>query len=75
MNNRFKNVYFWLGLIGVFFTAGGVDFNTLTSWNLLFASIFDIFKNPASLMGVIMAMVGVFVDPSTPGIKDNKGVK
>ncbi len=71
MNSRFKNIYFWLGLIGIFFTATGVDFNTLTTWSLLLSSILDVLKNPVAVMSVIMAILGVFVDPSTPGIKDD----
>lgn len=71
MNNRFKNIYFWLGLVGIIFTAAGVDFNTLTTWNLLLDSIFDVLKNPVAVMSVVMAIVGVFVDPSTPGITDD----
>ncbi|EPZ62705.1 holin, phage phi LC3 family domain protein, partial [[Clostridium] sordellii VPI 9048] len=42
MKNRVKNPYFWLGLGGVIFSAAGVDFKTLTSWNLLGNALLDI---------------------------------
>ena len=32
---RFKNPWFWLGLVGLFFTAIGVSPETLTSWAAL----------------------------------------
>lgn len=71
MEKRIKNIYFWVGLIGIIFSAAGADFNSFTNWNLLFKGILDILNNPVSVLSVIMAVLGVFVDPTTPGIKDN----
>lgn len=65
-------MYFWLGLIGIICNAANVDFNTLTSWKLLFQSILSILNNPVAVMSVTMAVLGVFVDPTTKGLKDNK---
>lgn len=72
MNNRYKNVYFWIGIIGVIFSAAGVNIEMLTSWPILFESILGILGNPFLLMSVIAAIVGISVDPSTPGFKDKK---
>lgn len=72
MKNRVKNPYFWLGLGGVIFSAAGVDFKTLTSWNLLANALLDILANPVAVVAVIAAVIGVVVDPSTKGLKDNK---
>lgn len=72
MKNRLKNPYFWLGLGGVIFSSAGVDFNTLTSWNLLGDALFNILANPVAVVAVAAAIIGVFVDPSTKGLKDNK---
>ena len=72
MKNRLKNPYFYLGLGGVIFSAAGIDFNTLTSWSLLGNALLDILANPVAVVAVIAALVGVFVDPSTKGLKDNK---
>jgi len=72
MEKRIKNVYFWLGLVGIFFSAAGVDFNALTSWKLLLDSILSILNNPVAIMSVTMAIVGVFVDPTTPSLKDKQ---
>lgn len=72
MKNRVKNPYFWLGLGGVIFSASGVDFKTLTSWNLLGNTLLDILANPVAVVAVVAAVIGVVVDPSTKGLKDNK---
>ncbi|CEP79300.1 Small integral membrane protein [[Clostridium] sordellii] len=72
MKNRVKNPYFWLGLTGVIFSSAGIDFKTLTSWDLLANALLDILANPVAVVAVIAALVGVFVDPSSKGLKDSK---
>lgn len=72
MKNRLKNPYFWLGLGGIIFSAAGVDFKTLTSWSLLGDALLSILANPVAVVAVTAAIIGVFVDPSTKGLKDNK---
>lgn len=72
MKNRFKNPYFWLGLGGVIFSAAGIDFKTLTSWSLLGEALLSILANPVAVVAVIAAVIGVCVDTSTKGLKDNK---
>lgn len=72
MKNRVKNPYFWLGLGGVIFSAAGVDFKTLTSWNLLANALLDILANPVAVVAVIAALLGVCIDPSSKGLKDNR---
>lgn len=72
LKNRLKNPYFWLGLGGVIFSAAGIDFNTLTSWSLLGQAFLNILANPVAVVAVAAALIGVIVDPSTKGLKDNK---
>lgn len=72
LKNRLKNPYFWLGLGGVIFSAAGVDFNTLTSWSLLGQAFLNILANPVAVVAVAAALIGVVVDPSSKGLKDNK---
>ena len=70
MEKRIKNIYFILGLVGVIFAAAGVDFESLTNWKLLFGAVVGIINNPVAIMSVAFAILGVFVDPTTPGVKD-----
>lgn len=70
ISNRCKNIFFWLGIIGTIFSAAKIDIQTMTSWSLLIDALKNIIMNPIMLLSVIAAIVGVFVDPSTPGFKD-----
>ena len=71
MNNRFKNPYFWFGLVGVICAAANISFESLTSWEILYEDLMNILANPFLLGSVIVAVVGVFVNPTTKGLKDN----
>lgn len=76
-NPKVKNPYFWLSMFGLIFAAAGIDFNTLTSWDLLLAAIMSILQNPVSIVAVITAMLGIWNDNSTKGMdkfkaKENK---
>ena len=73
MKQKIKNIYFWIGLMGVVFGSAGINFETLTSWKLFFEAILSILGNPVALTWTILGVLGVFVDNSTPGFKD--GVK
>ena len=70
MSVRFKNIFFWLGLIGTIFSAAKIDIQTMTSWSLLIDALKNIIMNPIMLLSVVAAVIGVFVDTSTPGFKD-----
>lgn len=72
MNNRFKNPYFYFGLIAVILTAMGVDAQTLTSWGALKEAIINLLSNPFLLGSVIVAITGVVIDPTTKGLRDGK---
>lgn len=68
--NRLKNPYFWLGLLGVFATSIGVNVENLTSWQALCQAMLDYISNPSLIVASVVAILGVFIDPSTKGIKD-----
>lgn len=70
LKERFKNPYFILGLVGIVFSAAGIDFESLTNWSILWQNVLGILNNPYLLMSVVMAVLGVFVDPSSKGLKD-----
>ena len=68
INNKFKNPYFWLSVIALIFSASGVDFNQLTSWELLGEALLEIVNNPVSVVAVITALLGIWNDNSTKGM-------
>ena len=67
---RFKNYMFYVGIVGVVFSAAGIDFNSLTSWGLLLDSVLQILNNPVSIVSVLMAIMGIITDTSTDGFLD-----
>jgi phi LC3 family holin len=68
MKNKYKNVYFWLGLVAVVFAAAGVDVEMLTTWSLLRDSLLEVLLNPFRLGTVVVAIIGVFNDNGTKGL-------
>ena len=69
---RFKNPWFWVGLCGTVLTAMGVSPEMFTSWGAVWESVVNLFSNPFMLVSVVLAVLGVFVDPTTAGIGDSK---
>lgn len=67
-NAKFRNPYFWLSIFALIFSASGIEFNTLTSWQLLGAAVISIINNPVSIVSVITAMLGIWNDNSTKGM-------
>ena len=68
MNEKFKNPYFWLSVFALIFSASGIDFQTLTSWQLLIQALVDILMNPVAIVAVITAFLGIWNDNSTSGL-------
>ena len=67
-NPKFKNPWFWLGLVSIIFASAGVDMNTLTSWNALGQAVLGILQNPVAVMAVIGGILGVFNDNGSKGL-------
>lgn len=68
MNEKLKNPYFWLSVFALIFSAAGIDFNQLTSWQLLGQALFGILQNPVSIIAIITAFLGIWNDNSTKGL-------
>ena len=68
MNGKLKNPYFWLSVFALIFSASGIDFQTLTSWQLLAQALIDILMNPVAIVAVITAFLGIWNDNSTKGL-------
>ena len=54
---RFKNPYFWIGLIAVILAAVGVSPESLTSWNILAGQIMELLNNPFAIGCVIFPRI------------------
>ena len=70
---KLKNPYFWLSIIGLIFASAGIDFQTLTSWQLLGQALISILQNPVAVVAVLTALVGIWNDNSTTGLDGIKG--
>lgn len=68
---RFKNPWFWVGLGGVILSAMGVSPEMFTSWGAVWDAICSLFSNPFQIGCVVLAVLGVFVDPTTDGVGDS----
>lgn len=68
---RFKNPWFWVGLFGTIFAAMGVSPEMFTSWEAVWVAIRSLFGNPFQIGCVVLAILGVFVDPTTAGVSDS----
>lgn len=68
---RLKNPWFWVGLVGVILSAMGISAETLTSWSAVGKALIDLVTNPFMLGSVAIAVLGVFVDPTTAGVGDS----
>ena len=67
---RFKNPWFVIGLVGLFFTSTRIDPTTLTSWGAVKDVLMGFIGNPFLIGTFIIALIGQFINPTTPGIKD-----
>ena len=63
---RFKNPWFWVGVASVAITAIGVDPQTFTSWSAA------VLGNPVQLVTMCLAVLSVFIDPTTAGVGDSE---
>lgn len=72
MTVRAKNPWFWVSLVGVILTAMGVSPEMFTSWGAVIDAVKGLITNPFMLGSVIVAVMGVFIDPTTAGVKDSE---
>ena len=71
MSVRIKNPWFWVTLAGVIMTAMGVSPEMFTSWGAVADAFMELLSNPYMLGSVVLAVLGVFIDPTTKGVNDS----
>ena len=68
---RFKNPWFWVGVASVAITAIGVDPAAFTSWAAVWNGVVSVLSNPVQLVTMCLAVLAVFIDPTTAGVTDS----
>lgn len=68
---RLKNPWFWVGMCGTILAAMGVSPEMFTSWGAVWEAVVNMVRNPYMLVSVALAVLGVFIDPTTAGISDS----
>lgn len=68
---RLKNPWFWVGVVSIIITALGVDPNQFVSWEILVGYLVEVLKNPVQIVTVVLAVLAVFIDPTTAGVGDS----
>ena len=77
-NPKLKNPYFYLSVFALIFSASGVDFQTLTSWQLLGEALLGIPQHPVAIIAIITAFLGIWNNNDTKGLdgfKNKEGDK
>ncbi len=68
---RLKNPWFWVGVLSVIITSIGIDPSTMTTWCSVLDAIDAVLRNPVQLITAILAVLAIFVDPTTAGFTDS----
>ena len=71
VNVRRRNPWFWAGLVGTILAAMGVSPEMFTSWSAVWEALRGLVSNPYQIGCVVLAVLGVLVDPTTHGLGDS----
>lgn len=61
---RVKSLIMWLGFIASAFLAVGIDWQELTSWEMVGSAILSFLQNPAQLIMFGMSMYAIANNPT-----------
>ena len=70
MKNRLKNIWLWLGILSIVMVQLGLS--DVHTWQQVGNVLCDIVQDPARLLITALLLVGIYVDPSSPGFKDRE---
>lgn len=68
---RMKNPWFWVGIGAVILSSLNVTPETFTSWQAVADCFIATIENPYKLITCTLAVLAVFVDPTTAGLSDS----
>lgn len=69
--DRFKNPYMFFGIIATIFATVGIEPIMLQEWEILKFEVLEVLNNPYKIGCLVVALVGVYIDPTTKGLKDS----
>lgn len=69
---RMKNPWFWIGILGVILASLGISPEIFTSWGAVLDALLSFISNPYKIGCTVVAVLGIFIDPTTAGITDSK---
>jgi phi LC3 family holin len=69
---RMRNPWFWIGILAVVLSALDVEPSTITSWHAVWVCAVETIQNPYRLVLALLAILSVFVDPTTAGLRDSQ---
>lgn len=67
---RYKNPWFWVGIGGIVLTSLQIEASTLTTWASVGELVIKTVSNPFLLGTTAMAVLGVFINPTSKGLGD-----
>ena len=68
---RLKNPWCGIGIVSVIIATLGVDPNQFVTWDSVWSYIVEVLRNPVQLVSVVLAVLAIFIDPTTAGIGDS----
>lgn len=71
MTVRWKNPWTWIGIISLFLTVIGIAPESFTSWQSVADALYSFINNPFLIGSFIVALLSMFVDPTTAGFSDS----
>ena len=70
IDNRIKNPLFWSFIAALYISTTGVSPESFVSWEVFGNSLVSFLSNPFQVITFAWAVVGIFTDTSTKGLKD-----
>ena len=70
IDKRIKSPLFWSFIFGLYIATPGVRPESFVSWQELGNSLVSFISNPFQVGAFAWAVVGIFTDTSTTGLKD-----
>ncbi len=66
--NKFKNPWFYVGIIALFFSSAQIDVESLVTWSILLEKVQAFISNPFLVGTFLVALLGVWNDNGIKGL-------